>query len=312
MSEPSGGGTGPAAPAQRLCRECGTPVADRYCPYCGQATAVHTPSVWEFLHEIVSHYVAAEGKLWRTLATLVRQPGRLTTEYLAGRRQRYIIPLRLYLTVSFVFFAMAQWSASTDPSSRGVVLIRVSPGPEAPLKTVKVPVASSDASEKRELEQAWEKDYARCVVPGNDCSLLRRLAAPAVGKLARDPEHVVERFSERFGHSLSYSMFLLLPIFASLLWLVYRDLRMFYGEHLVFALHVHSFWFLLALVSLALPESLTLIVTPLYLAYGLWALHRVYGGRWIATFLRGLVVSVVYLLAMGAGAAALSIYLLST
>ena len=55
----------------------------------------------EFLHEFVGHYVALEGTLWRTLGLLLRHPGRLTREYLDGRRRRYVLPLRLYLTASF-------------------------------------------------------------------------------------------------------------------------------------------------------------------------------------------------------------------
>jgi hypothetical protein len=72
---------------------------------------LHPPSVWEFAHEVVTDHIAAVGKLWRTLALLALQLGKLTVEYLAGRRQRYIIPLRLYLTASVLFFAVAQGSA---------------------------------------------------------------------------------------------------------------------------------------------------------------------------------------------------------
>jgi hypothetical protein len=62
------------------------------------------------------------------------------------------------------------------------------------------------------------------------------------------------RFRERFRHSLSFAMFCLLPIFAGLLALAYRRRRMYYGEHLVFALHVHSFWFFLAFATALLPD----------------------------------------------------------
>ena len=87
---------GAAKHGSGLCRNCGTPAPGNFCPYCGQSTALHVLSILEFGHEIVSHYVALEGKLWRTLALLALQPGRLTREFLAGRRQRYVIPLRLY------------------------------------------------------------------------------------------------------------------------------------------------------------------------------------------------------------------------
>ncbi|HEX7690126.1 MAG TPA: DUF3667 domain-containing protein, partial [Burkholderiaceae bacterium] len=103
------------------CPNCGAslrlpglaPEAVRHCPSCGQETTLHPPSVAEFAHEFVGHYIALEGPLWRTLFLLVRQPGRLTAEYLAGRRRRYVIPLRLYLSASFVLFLVLKLLAPT-------------------------------------------------------------------------------------------------------------------------------------------------------------------------------------------------------
>ena len=41
--------------------------------------------------------MALEGKLWRTLRTLLLSPGKLTMEFMRGRRQRYVKPLALYI-----------------------------------------------------------------------------------------------------------------------------------------------------------------------------------------------------------------------
>src|SRR6202000_2557918 len=82
------------------CRNCGAQAPSKFCPDCGQETTLHPPTLGEFLHEFVGHYVALEGTLWLLLC----RPGWLTREYLGGRRRRYVLPLRLYLTASFVFF----------------------------------------------------------------------------------------------------------------------------------------------------------------------------------------------------------------
>jgi hypothetical protein len=83
-----------SVPAQ-ACANCDTPfdtpaAPPRYCPQCGQETTLHPPSVAEFAHEFVGHYVALEGPLWKTLGLLLFRPGRLTSEYLRGRRRRYV------------------------------------------------------------------------------------------------------------------------------------------------------------------------------------------------------------------------------
>ena len=90
-----------SSPAVPACRNCGAPADGNFCPGCGQDTKAHPPSAREFLHEFAQHYVAIEGSLWTTLKKLA-VPGALTLEYLAGRKRRYIHPLRLYLTASVV------------------------------------------------------------------------------------------------------------------------------------------------------------------------------------------------------------------
>jgi len=82
----------------------------------------------------------------------------------------------------------------------------------------------------------------------------------------------------------------LLPTFALWLKLAYRNRRLRYTEHLVFALHVHAFWFvalLFTLPGLDLLTALALLTVPVYT---LMAMKRVYGGRaWPRLWRAGLV-----------------------
>jgi hypothetical protein len=87
------------------CLNCGAHAPASFCQHCGQETHVHVPGAGEYVHEFVGHYVALESKLWKTLALLLFKPGRLTRDYIEGKRVRYVLPLRLYLTLSLIFFA---------------------------------------------------------------------------------------------------------------------------------------------------------------------------------------------------------------
>jgi hypothetical protein len=57
-------------------------------------------------HEAAHEFLHLDGKIVQTLKLLVTRPGELTLEYFRGRRARYVSPLRLYLTVSLVYFAL--------------------------------------------------------------------------------------------------------------------------------------------------------------------------------------------------------------
>jgi hypothetical protein len=82
-----------------------------------------------------------------------------------------------------------------------------------------------------------------------------------------------------------------------------------YGEHLVFAFHVHAAWFVLALLTLLLPDSVNGIPIVVMPIYTLLAMRRVYGGRWWTTLARGLVISLPYFIAIIMVMALLGLYL---
>lgn len=82
------------------CTNCGAPAADIYCARCGeQQPGHHDLSVRHITHEVFHELVHVDSKLFTTLRDLLTRPGFLTQEYFAGRKSRYIAPLRLFLTL---------------------------------------------------------------------------------------------------------------------------------------------------------------------------------------------------------------------
>jgi hypothetical protein len=123
-------------------------------------------------------------------------------------------------------------------------------------------------------------------------------------RLDTDPKGLqreVEALPGRFISNLGGAMFFMLPFFALLHRLVYWNRRLHYTEHLVFALHLHAFWFLCLLLTLLPYTGPAVLAAVLVPAYALAALRRVYGGRWHWLGLRASVVSIVYALALVVG-----------
>src|SRR5450432_3079086 len=88
------------------CKNCGSVLLGRFCSNCSQAADVHVPTTMELLHELLEGITHSDSRLWRTLTTLWFKPGKLTEEFVAGRRVAYLPPFRLYLILSIVFFLM--------------------------------------------------------------------------------------------------------------------------------------------------------------------------------------------------------------
>ncbi len=280
------GARGEIGPALRLlCANCTTervPGA-RFCHACGQSAQERTPTVAQMMRDYGHQYVGLEGALWHTLKLLVLRPGRLTLEYLRGRRRRYVHPIRLYLTISILCFLVLQLlSLRVD---FGQVEREMSKGPK------------QDANIRIELgvgsAQIKGNDF-ECDLGAWVCDRLKRRFAVEPHQLVQELQNMNRRFIGYFP----YAMFVLLPLFAALLHLAYLNRKLHYAEHLVFALHLHAFWFV-AIAAIALVPSTIrpwlLLAMPVH---ALMAMRGVYGGRWRATLARAAFISPLYLLAL--------------
>jgi hypothetical protein len=120
-------------------------------------------------------------------------------------------------------------------------------------------------------------------------------------RLDTDPKGLqreAEELGGRFISNLGGAMFLMVPLFAMCQKIVYWNRRLRYTEHLVFALHLHAFWFLCLLLTLLPFEWMPVVSILLVPVYALAALKRVYGGRWLWRWLRAALVSLVYGIAL--------------
>jgi hypothetical protein len=265
------------------CHNCGAAVTYHYCAVCGQETALHVPSAGEFIHEFVGHYVALEGRLWKTLALLLFKPGRLTAEYIAGHRVRYVQPLRVYLTLSILFFAL--------------------------IKFVGAPVASFDDTAGKQARAQYTAEVAQAKAEGVKDDKFELSFAPALEAklnhfMEKSEAERVQLLTAAFYSYVPYAMFCLMPLFAFYLKLLYLGTGRYYGEHLLFALHTNAFAFaifsIMVLISYLSFGLLTFLLIVWLMAYLPLAMRRVYGGGRVMTGVRWLVLSVLHVMSLAA------------
>lgn len=89
------------------CRNCGATLGGQYCGNCGQRASSRMISIWELTRDAFGDLFELDSRLWRTLIPLLFRPGKLTRDYLEGRRARYMPPFRTYLVLSIIFFLVA-------------------------------------------------------------------------------------------------------------------------------------------------------------------------------------------------------------
>jgi hypothetical protein len=88
------------------CLNCGFGVEEHYCSRCGQPNLELKDNFWEFISHSIAHYFHFDNKFFQTLVPLLTKPGKVTLDYLAGKRARYINPISMYIFVSIVYFLL--------------------------------------------------------------------------------------------------------------------------------------------------------------------------------------------------------------
>jgi hypothetical protein len=306
---PAPGEATPPVDAPR-CANCGAAAGDAYCPRCGQEQHDLHRSVRSIVGEALDSLAGWDGKIPATLWQLVRHPGALTTEFLAGRRVRYLRPLRLYLTLSLVYFLVLtlDWGAGGrslvlqfDPPAAARAAARARRDSLAEARSDSIGNARADSLiANRQRRSA--RQQARAKRPVDTTTIGGRIEhafEDRVERLRKLPKAQRNRaFTTAFFGQVPNMVFALVPLFALLLRVAYRKAPLFYAEHLVHALHLHAFAMLALLVVHVTPGAWSMIPFLTLPAYVWVALRRVYGGSRTRTTVKLTLVLGGYLIAL--------------
>ena len=88
------------------CQNCGHPLQgdENFCPACGQKNDVRRLNIRNFFTTFINNFFNFDGKIWKTIITLIKHPARVTINYIQGKRISYSNPFKFLLQVSIVYF----------------------------------------------------------------------------------------------------------------------------------------------------------------------------------------------------------------
>ena len=272
----------PPRPRPDHCLNCGHAAEGNFCANCGQEHKDHTVALRPLLSDLLAEVASWDSKLVRTLVPLVIRPGFLTNEYNAGRRIGYLSPLKLYLTVSVLFFLVLSWKAPLNKQN-----IVISPGGVSFFpRGGKAPAPVSRTAAEYEARQ-------RALPPARRDPPLAATMIHHLFKAKQSPQAFV---SALLG-DIPKMMFFLLPLFAVSLKLLYLRTKRLYVEHLIFLLHVHAFAFLILIPLLLVSTDLRFLFAGLALfVYVVAALRVVYKQNWPKTLIKFCLLGLGYVL----------------
>jgi hypothetical protein len=264
------------------CLNCNAELNGAFCASCGQRSAPANPTVSELVGDAWNEMSGYDGRIAATFKNLLR-PGQLTVDYLQGRRARYLSPVRLYLIVSVIYFLVAATTPITTNRS----------GASTGLGGLNVGIVGSDKDHPEILTAEDRAELAKDI--DRQSWLIRRM----VQGMVDDPVG----FRSNLFTIMPRVFFALLPVFAAIVALFYRNRR--FPVALVYAVHVHAFAFVIFTISelskwVRLPivvGVVGVVAAIIFAIYALSSLRAVFGGGWPITIAKAAGIGAVYLVA---------------
>jgi len=338
------------------CQNCGAELTGPHCAQCGQAAIDYRRSFRHVIVDVLDSFLNWDSKFFATIGLLIVKPWRLTNEFLAGKRVRYLHPLRLYLLASILFFFAVNYGAKG---------LRLEPGKIS--EKNRTAIAAAVAEKRDEIEAEFDKenlsteerkkaqdalDYltkpspaATAAAEQQPSPTITPTASPfepgkrTYGAVDERPFLVFDadtksstpferwletRAKEKMGEhgtkmglfiatlfsNLPYMMLCCIPLFAFVLKVLYIRRHIFYIDHLIYALHIHTFLYTGVMLIVLATMGLNRIAPPalagwiiallwiLFVVQIFLSIRRVYRQGWFMSTLKFFVGGFVYMIVL--------------
>lgn len=271
----------PIEPLTQQCPNCKASLHGQFCFACGQDQKSIDRHFSSLVSEALEDIFQPNSRTFRTLLAVCFKPGFLTREYFSGRRARYIQPVRLYFITSITFFfiiSLMSGSVTSTIDTDGDI----------------INIEAEETGKVDEIDLGF--------LTPEESAVFRVKINEQVEKARQLVNNDPERIKDMVVDAAPPLIFALLPIFAALLKLFYWGKGRFYTQHLVLALHNHSFLFIAFLLDgllEQLPESnwTEALQTPIAIwlpCYLLMSLKVTYREGWFLTVVKFLLLGFIY------------------
>jgi hypothetical protein len=316
-------------PPRSHCENCGSELRGHWCSQCGQPAVDYRRSFRHVIVDVLDSFLNWDSKFFTTIGLLLVKPWRLTNEFLTGKRVRYVNPLRLYLLASVLFFfAVNYWAKAIhidprqlSPKDRDEIAAELKNEDLPPAVRARVEEALREPSPATTAATAQP---AQSTPPskqsGQPLVVFNPNTSPSTSFEQWLERHAKEKLGERgtklqlfvgtLFSNLPYMMLCCIPLFAFVLKILYLRRRIFYIDHLIYALHIHTFAYVAIMLIIAATLSLNRIapgalasraIAVLWIAFAaqiFLSIRRVYRQSWFISVFKFSLGGLVYLIVL--------------
>lgn len=266
----------------QTCQNCGHQVDHLYCSHCGQENTETRQPFYFLITHFIEDFVHYDNSLWHTIKNLFFKPGKITNEYLSGKRNSSVNPVKLYIFISFVtffFIAIIPIKSSVDTNE-----LTHSEKVEIPKQSKEDIKNSLDTLQTKGIISPYQKELIHDQVDQiNTSQPVEELDFELLSKMEKAMDEsapfltrFITKYKELKSNNVSHeemyhaivenslklipkALFVYLPFFAFLLWIFYNKKRYWYFDHGIFTLHYFSI-LLLSVLSIYILMALSSVI----------------------------------------------------
>lgn len=261
----------PEQPKPENCPNCQFDLSDKmdFCPSCGQRILPEHLTFTYFLKEFLNNYFSFDSRFIKTLKPLLFKPAWLTLEFIGGKRVRYINPVQVFIFSSFLYFLVDSLVFVEKANEKDVLVFSADGKTISTDSLDQTQIDSLFISEEGESNSGWNWNHF----------LLKAYRFNQLDKATQNAQ---------ISKTLSYAIFFLTPLFAVYIGWLFKKRNRKYLENLLFSLHFHAFYFILATIFLVIGrvfpfEFLKLVSFLIVAVYLISALRTFFLFSWKST-----------------------------
>ena len=280
------------------CKNCEHTFEGKFCPNCGQSVFEYQRPFRFLLVDFTGNLFAFDTRFWKSLKALTIKPGRLTKDFIQGKRARYMPPFRFYIFVSFLFFFifsgfLGNEVSVSDKNKQEVYKVLDQ------ARTNAIPIEEVTIDSSAPKENTFNVEF------GNNASELS--SEENEEKLTKIKDGIIKAmenpkiYMNSFLKFLSWCLLLLMPVYAGILWIFNRKTAPYYYSHLILAVNQHSFWFLILSLYFGIqyffpkkasePEFFLLLLLPIHTFLGF---KQLFERSWLRTLSKSIGIFILY------------------
>jgi len=299
-------------------------ISDNYCSNCGQINDTNRVSFKNLVHDLFGYFFFYDYKLKNSIKTLLFSPGKLSLDFIKGKKAGYIHPIRLFFIVSLLYFALSSIYDKYNSNNNVNITINTSENNEennfynlleitdsTTIDTSLISKANNEISSLFKLSLIEIKDNNEITKNElfNKYSIKHTIINNFTFSKAKEFANVnLDNFFGVIDTKFKMLVFLFMPFFAFFLLILHYKKDIYYYEHLIFTYHTQTalflmltitelFSFLLPFFDFYLSLFANIILFPVYLFLALRKFYQ-YNTTTKSFFMFGIINSAFFILSM--------------